>query len=113
MVEVRLIKTDYRQLPLHYAVIVGKYEGKWVLCQHKKRTTWEVPGGHIEEGETPEEAARRELYEESGAQEFNCTPSAPMGLNKNGKPAVWWRRILGCSTLPRYFPSSRCLKILR
>ena len=39
MVEVRLIKTDYRQLPLHYAVIVGKYEGKWVLCQHKKRTT--------------------------------------------------------------------------
>ncbi len=36
MVEVRLIKTDYRQLPLHYAVIVGKYEGKWVLCQHKK-----------------------------------------------------------------------------
>ena len=44
MVEVRLIKTDYRQLPLHYAVIVGKYEGKWVLCQHKKRTTWEVPG---------------------------------------------------------------------
>ena len=37
MVEVRLIKTDYRQLPLHYAVIVGKYEGKWVLCQHKKR----------------------------------------------------------------------------
>ena len=112
MVEVRLIKKDYRQLPLHYAVIVGKYEGKWVLCQHKKRTTWEVPGGHIEEGETPEEAARREFYEES-AGSFNCTPSAPMGLNKNGKPAVWWRRILGCSTLRRFFPSSRCLKILR
>ena len=58
MVEVRLIKTDYRQLPLHYAVIVGKYEGKWVLCQHKSAR----PGrcrADIEEGKTPEEAARR------------------------------------------------------
>lgn len=80
MVEVRLIKTDYRQLPLHYAVIVGKYEGKWVLCQHKKRTTWEVPGGHIEEGETPEEAARRELYEESGAQDFQLYPIGAYGV---------------------------------
>mgnify|MGYP002589578128 CR=1 FL=1 len=82
MVEVRLIKKDYRQLPLHYAVIVGKYEGKWVLCQHKKRTTWEVPGGHIEEGETPEEAARRELYEESGAQEFQLYPIGAYGVKQ-------------------------------
>ena len=85
MVEVRLIKTDYRQLPLHYAVIVGKYGGKWVLCQHKKRTTWEVPGGHIEEGETPEEAARRELYEESGAQEFQLYP----GSQRFGGGGFW------------------------
>ncbi len=27
---------------------------------------WSIPGGHIESGETPEEAARREIHEESG-----------------------------------------------
>jgi ADP-ribose pyrophosphatase len=30
------------------------------------RLTLEVPSGHIEEGETPEEAARKELLEETG-----------------------------------------------
>ena len=52
---------------LSFVVIVSKYDGKWVLCRHKKRNTLEVPGGHIEEGESMEAAARRELYEETGA----------------------------------------------
>ena len=49
-----------------YTVICSNYKGKWILSRHKKRDTWETQGGHIEGGETPLEAAKRELFEESG-----------------------------------------------
>ena len=57
-----------------WADIIAFYNGKWMLSKHKKRTTWEMQGGHIEDGETPLEAAKRELYEESGAIEFDIEP---------------------------------------
>jgi len=53
-----------------YVVILSLYQGKILLSRHRRRSTWETQGGHIEAGETPPEAARRELYEESGAEEF-------------------------------------------
>ncbi len=57
-----------------YAVILSFYQGKLLLSRHKQRTTWETQGGHIEPGETPEEAAARELSEESGAVLFTLQP---------------------------------------
>ena len=55
---------------LTYVVIVAEYKGKWIFCKHKDRDTWEIPGGHIEPGENPVEAAARELQEETGAEAF-------------------------------------------
>jgi len=61
--------------PAHkYVVTFARYRGQWLFSRHRSRTTWETQGGHIEEGETPLDAARRELYEESGATEFTITP---------------------------------------
>lgn len=53
-----------------FVVVLSRFKGKILLSRHKDRTTWETQGGHIEAGETPLEAAKRELYEESGAIEF-------------------------------------------
>lgn len=55
---------------LAYAVIIAKHQGQWLLVRHKERTTWEVPGGHIEPGEAADDAARRELFEETGARQY-------------------------------------------
>lgn len=57
-----------------YVVVLSKYNGEILLSRHKNRSTWETQGGHVEMGETPLEAAKRELYEESGATEFDISP---------------------------------------
>lgn len=57
-----------------YVVILSRKDGQWLLSRHRDRTTWETQGGHIEAGETPIEAARRELWEESGAVEYTIRP---------------------------------------
>lgn len=59
---------------LKFAVIVAKSNGKWVFCKHKERDTYECPGGHREAGENIDDAARRELYEETGAIEYTIQP---------------------------------------
>ena len=51
---------------LRFVVICTFLRDKYVLSYHRKHASWETQGGHIEANETPEEAARRELYEESG-----------------------------------------------
>ena len=57
-----------------YTVICTSYQGKWILSRHKKRDTWETQGGHIEDGETPLECAKRELFEESGIKDADIYP---------------------------------------
>lgn len=59
---------------LRFAVIISKHNGKWVFCKHKERNTYEIPGGHREENETILETAKRELYEETGALDFDISP---------------------------------------
>ncbi len=61
--------------------IMALYNDKWIFCKHKRRNTWENPGGHIEKGETPIEAAKRELYEETGAINFDIEPLCDYYVN--------------------------------
>jgi 8-oxo-dGTP pyrophosphatase MutT (NUDIX family) len=58
---------DQREGPVHVtgsAIVVGP-RGV-ILVKHRRLHRWMQPGGHIEPGETPEEAAVRECTEETG-----------------------------------------------
>ncbi|TFD98250.1 RNA deprotection pyrophosphohydrolase [Jeotgalibacillus salarius] len=56
----------FSQAPAH-VFILTRFNKQWVLTKHKKRG-YEFPGGKIETGESPEEAAGREVMEELGGQ---------------------------------------------
>jgi 8-oxo-dGTP diphosphatase len=76
---------------LTYSVISARYEAKWIFVRHQKRSTWEIAGGHIENGETPFEAAGRELFEETGALKFNLVCIATYSVTIDGETG--WGRL--------------------
>lgn len=85
-----------------YVVIAARYRDKWVFCRHKQRRTWEIPGGHREPGENPEAAARRELWEETGATVFRLQMVSAYQVNGGYACGVlFYAEIQEMGTLPR------------
>jgi 8-oxo-dGTP pyrophosphatase MutT (NUDIX family) len=83
---------------LVYAEIAAP--GHWVLVVHKDRPEWQkgrinLIGGHVEEGETFEQAAVRELVEETGVQPLG--DPVLMGILGGD-----WGEI-GCLKIPVYY----------
>ena len=86
--------------PLKYAVICARYNGKWVFCKHKNRDTYEIPGGHREDGEDIEATAKRELWEETGRRISTSIPCASIRS-----------RITECSILRKFAVSKNCRRL--
>lgn len=88
--EVRFYETIDDEL-LKFAVIISRHSGKWVFCKHKERNSYEIPGGHREEGENIIDTAKRELIEETGALKFEISPVCVYSvtgrnkINQNGE----------------------------
>jgi 8-oxo-dGTP pyrophosphatase MutT (NUDIX family) len=61
--------------------IFCRHQGHILLVRHRRLGTWLPVGGEVEPGETPLEAARRELREETGLE-----GTFPAGLGVEGTP---------------------------
>lgn len=57
-------------MPIHYSaggVVIGP--GNKIIIVSQNGNSWSLPKGHLEPGENEEEAAIREIFEESGIQD--------------------------------------------
>lgn len=64
-----------------YGVIpFRRHQGQWqvLLIQHRKGLYWAFPKGHAEANEAPQQAAERELHEETGLSVKKWIVSEPL-----------------------------------
>ncbi len=82
-----------------YAVIAARYKDKWIFVKNKKRS-WELPGGRREVNETIDTCAKRELYEETGAIDFELFPVSAYFIDTFGK--LYYAKIKTLGPLPDF-----------
>lgn len=70
---------------LKFAVIAARVGDQWLMCRHRERDTWELPGGRREPGEDIHTTARRELWEETGAADFQLEAVSAYGVFQDGE----------------------------
>lgn len=88
-----------------FTVIFARHNGKWLYARQKERDTYETAGGHIEPGETTLECAKRELYEETGAEKYDITPAFDYSVHRNTEFSygqVFLAQISELGNMPEY-----------
>ncbi len=88
-----------------FAIIASLYEGKWIWVRKKGFDSWELPAGHVEPDEQVVDAAKRELFEETGALNYSLEPVVSYEGTWKGRNifgGIFLARITELGVLPDY-----------
>ena len=99
---------------IQFVVAAARYQDQWLFCRHKERTTWEMPGGRREPGESVSEAMERELWEETGSLNADVKPAFAYSVTKDGVTTygmLFYAQIHTLGPLPEAFEiGETCLR---
>lgn len=93
-----------------FAMVVTTHEGRLLLSRHEDRLTWETQGGHVEPGETPDAAAARGLYEESGVVAHDLAPVCDVWVDGD-RPGAWGRLYMATLERQDALPASEIAEV--
>lgn len=88
---------------LTYVIIGARENENWIFVRNRARNSWELPAGHIEKEESALEAAKRELYEETGTIDANIIPIHDYRVTIDGKTRygrIFFAKVENRSQLP-------------
>ncbi|MDR4948952.1 RNA deprotection pyrophosphohydrolase [Neobacillus cucumis] len=91
-----------------HVLVICQFKNRWLLTKHKLRGL-EFPGGKVESGETLEEAARREVFEETGAVLSDLQFIAEYKVNDTKgafAKAVFWGKVDKVEKTQTYFETN-------
>ena len=98
----------YSERPDH-VLVVPVYQEKLLLTCHRERG-WELPGGKIEPGEKAEEAAIREIWEETGAKITEPRQIGEYTVHETGCPsftkAIFIAKVISLGERPEGFETT-------
>ncbi|MZE76355.1 NUDIX hydrolase [Streptomyces xinghaiensis] len=96
--------TRFREAGIGMSLVALWHGDRLLMVYERDRATWELPGGGIEDGESPREAAVRELAEESGqvADELRFTGYGLYTLGRRRR-LVYGAVYTGRTSVPRPF----------
>ena len=74
------------------AILVVNDEGQILTISNRNRIGFNMPGGGVETGEMPREAAARELFEETGLKAHGLVPIY-VGYGSNGRVVATYKAL--------------------
>lgn len=84
---------DHKKFNVNIDAIIKNPEGRFLILHQDGK--WKLPGGRMEEGETPEACLKREVREETGISNIVIDSPVHVGLSSSGNTMLVTMR---CST---------------
>ena len=74
---------DIQDNDVLYAVVVPRFNDKWVFVRHKESESWEIPSGKRKNHEDIFKTAEKMVIEKTGAKTYTISPICIYSVNRN------------------------------